>query len=96
MAAKVNWPVAAALLLCYIIAFGLAVAAEEHRSQVRIHFTLNDSLHNLSHTVILPKMFFEVVRSQRVIRLSTLTEMRKARFAILRSLSEYGCHLLKV
>lgn len=32
---KVNWGVVVMLLTCYIIAFGLAIAAEENRAQVR-------------------------------------------------------------
>jgi ribosome biogenesis protein Tsr3 len=33
---KVNWAVVAMLLTCYVIAFALAIAAEEHRAQVII------------------------------------------------------------
>lgn len=33
---KVNWPVVVMLLTCYVIAFALAIAAEQHRAQVII------------------------------------------------------------
>jgi hypothetical protein len=41
---NVNWGVVVMLLTCYVIAFGLAIAAEEHRAQVHfpqpVHFPL--------------------------------------------------------
>jgi hypothetical protein len=33
--AKINWGVVLGLLVCYIIAFSLAIAAEQHRSKVQ-------------------------------------------------------------
>ncbi|KAG0553408.1 hypothetical protein M758_12G010000 [Ceratodon purpureus] len=46
---NVNWGVVVMLLTCYIIAFGLAIAAEEHRAQATVTYvSLNSSGGNVS------------------------------------------------
>ncbi len=51
--AKINWGVVLGLLVCYLIAFSLAIAAEQHRSKVQ------NSNTNLSCRLMKEDAFFK-------------------------------------
>ncbi|KAG0624267.1 hypothetical protein M758_3G235200 [Ceratodon purpureus] len=52
---KVNWAVVVMLLTCYVIAFALAIAAEEHRAQATVTFvSFNSSGGNVSWVLDYP------------------------------------------
>jgi hypothetical protein len=60
--AKINWGVVLGLLVCYLIAFSLAIAAEQHRSKVQNSNT-NLSCHLMKEDTFLkyPDLFFPIL-----------------------------------